>query len=93
MKSFILLITLALFIISCEDTEDSEITNTNDPNNNTETSEPTPTPTPEPTPTPIPEPTSENYPVTIIDKLNQNITIPNKPQKIVSISPTATEMI
>ena len=76
---------LALIIVSCGDEEDVETTNINNTNESMEIAEPTATP--------IPEPTSANYPVTITDKLNQNINITNKPKKIVSISPTATEMI
>ena len=84
---------LALVIVSCGDEEVVETTNINNTNETVEIAEPTATPIPEPTATPIPEPTSANYPVTITDKLNQNINITNKPKKIVSISPTATEMI
>ena len=93
MKNFLLLMILALVIVSCGDEEVVETTNINNTNETVEIAEPTATPIPEPTATPIPEPTSANYPVTITDKLNQNINITNKPKKIVSISPTATEMI
>tara|TARA_B100001142_G_C14323509_1_gene651380 strand:+ start:1002 stop:2000 length:999 start_codon:yes stop_codon:yes gene_type:complete len=88
-------------IIGCGEEEEKNTTTMSDQNQNMVTEEPTATPMPEPTPTPIPEPTATtnnieittNYPVTIIDKLNQIIDISNKPEKIVSISPTATEMI
>jgi|TARA_B100000519_G_scaffold11026_1_gene8477 iron complex transport system substrate-binding protein len=93
-------------IIGCGE-EDNTTTSMSNQNENIVTVEPTATPIPEPTATPIPEPTpttndpseaksletNTNYPVTITDKLNQNINITNKPEKIVSISPTATEMI
>jgi len=92
---------IGLMIIGCGEEEEKNTTTMSDQNQNMVTEEPTATPMPEPTPTPIPEPTATtnnieittNYPVTIIDKLNQIIDISNKPEKIVSISPTATEMI
>ena len=98
---------IGLMIIGCGEEEEKNTTTMSDQNQNMVTEEPTATPMTEPTPTPIPEPTfttnessitnnietNTNYPVTIIDKLNQIIDISNKPEKIVSISPTATEMI
>ena len=47
-----------------------------------------PEPTPEPTATPIP-----TYPMTVTDMMRQSIEITSKPERIVSISPTATEML
>ena len=93
-------LVIGLVIIGCGE-EDNTTTSMSNQNENivtveptaTPIPEPTATPIPEPTATPIPEPTSANYPVKITDKLNQNINITNKPKKIVSISPTATEMI
>ena len=99
-------LVIGLVIIGCGE-EDNTTTSMSNQNENIVTVEPTATPIPEPTATPIPEPTpttndpseaksletNTNYPVTITDKLNQNINISNKPEKIVSISPTATEMI
>ncbi len=99
-------LVIGLVIIGCGE-EDNTTTSMSNQNENIVTVEPTATPIPEPTATPIPEPTpttndpseaksletNTNYPVTITDKLNQNINITNKPEKIVSISPTATEMI
>ena len=56
---------------------------------------PTPIPTPIPTvePTSIPEPTEGAYPLKIIDMVGRSVEIPAKPMRIVSISPTATEML
>ena len=99
-------LVIGLVIIGCGE-EDNTTTSMSNQNENIVTVEPTATPIPEPSATPIPEPTpttndpseaksletNTNYPVTITDKLNQNINITNKPKKIVSISPTATEMI
>jgi iron complex transport system substrate-binding protein len=46
------------------------------------------------TATPIPEPTTvPTYPMTITDMMMQSIKITAKPTRIVSISPTATEML
>ena len=63
------------------------------------TSNPAPTQTPEPTPAPTLEPTStpealtETYPLELTDMIGRRVTIPAKPARIVSISPTATEML
>ncbi len=57
----------------------------------TQTPEPTPVPTVEPTATP--EPLPETYPLEIRDMMGRPVTIPAKPARIVSISPTATEML
>ena len=55
----------------------------------TATSEPTATPEPAPTAEPAPE----TYPLTVTDMLRRPVEIPAKPERIVSISPTATEML
>ena len=57
----------------------------------TRTPAPTPLPTAEPTSTP--EPASDTYPLEIADILERPVTIAAKPIRIVSISPTATEML
>ena len=63
------------------------------------TSEPTPVPTLEPTPEPEPEPTSTSeamsgpYPLQVMDMLGRPVEITTKPERIASISPTATEML
>ncbi len=57
----------------------------------TQVPEPTPAPTAEPTATP--EPLPETYPLEIRDMMGRPVTIPAEPTRIVSISPTATEML
>lgn len=54
----------------------------------------TPTPAPSPTPTQTPTPTPEEaaFPVTV-DAANGKVTIDERPERIVSLSPTATEML
>ncbi len=64
-----------------------------------QTTEPTATAVPEPTaaptlePTSTPEPLPESYPLEIVDMIGRPATIPAKPARIVSISPTATELL
>ena len=63
------------------------------------TDTPTPTDTPVPTsvptvePTATPEPAAETYPLEIMDMVGRPVTIPSSPARIVSVSPTATEML
>ena len=63
------------------------------------TSTPAPTETPVPTSDPMveatetPEPAPETYPLAIMDMIGRPVTIPAAPQRIVSVSPTATEML
>lgn len=63
------------------------------------TSTPLPTQAPEPTaaptvePTSTPEPAPDGYPLEIRDMMGRQVTIAAKPARIVSISPTATEML
>lgn len=65
----------------------------------TSTPEPTATPIPDPTPTPTAEPTATPepppgpYPLEIVDMLGRTVDIPEKPSRIVSLSPTSTEML
>lgn len=61
----------------------------------TQAPEPTPSPTlaPAPEPTSTPEPLPETYPLEIRDMMGRPVTIPAEPARIVSISPTATEML
>ena len=44
-------------------------------------------------PTPTEEPMGVQYPVTVTDMLGKSVEIPQSPLRIVSISPTATEML
>ena len=57
----------------------------------TDTPAPTSVPTAEPTATP--EPAAETYPLEIVDMMGRSVTIPSNPARIVSVSPTATEML
>ena len=60
---------------------------------------PAPTDTPVPTSVPTveatatPEPVAESYPLEIMDMMGRPVTIPSSPARIVSVSPTATEML
>lgn len=63
----------------------------------------TPTPAPAPTATPVPppaptepptvEPANDGYPMQIVDVIGRPVTIEAPPQRIVSLSPTGTEML
>ena len=57
----------------------------------TDTPAPTPVPTAEPTATS--EPLAETYPLEVVDMMGRPVTIPSRPSRIVSASPTATEML
>ena len=57
----------------------------------TQPAAPTPAPTVEPTSTP--EPLPETYPLEIMDMIGRPVIIPAMPARIVSISPTATELL
>ncbi len=57
----------------------------------TDTPVPTAVPTAEPTATS--EPVAETYPLEIMDMMGRPVTIPSSPARIVSVSPTATEML
>ncbi len=52
----------------------------------------TPLPTQTTTPTPTPTPQEAAFPVTV-EAANGKVTIPERPRRIVSLSPTATEML
>ena len=60
-----------------------------------------PAPTDTPVPTSVPtvgatatqEPVAESYPLEIMDMMGRPVTIPSSPVRIVSVSPTATEML
>ena len=55
------------------------------------TPEPQPTDTPAPPPTPTPEPAA--FPLTITDDLGRDVTVETKPQRIVSLAPSNTEIL
>ncbi len=57
------------------------------------TSTPIPTPVPTVEPTATPEPRGGAYPLEVVDMVGRPVEIPAKPTRIVSISPTATEML
>ena len=57
------------------------------------TSTPIPTPIPTPEPTSTPEPTPEPFSLEIVDMMGRTVEIVSRPTRIVSISPTATEML
>lgn len=104
----ILSLTLAMILVSaaCSNSGDVEegttepmATATPTESSPPPTSEPTPVPTLEPTPEPEPEPTSTSeamsgpYPLQVMDMLGRPVEITAKPERIASISPTATEML
>ena len=51
--------------------------------------------TPAATPTPIPTPTQvkAQYPMTVTDMMGRSVTVAQRPSRVVTISPTATEML
>ena len=53
----------------------------------------TPTPTATPVPTATPTPAGTQYPLTITDKLGRPVQVAARPARIVSVHPTATEML
>ena len=55
------------------------------------TPEPQPTDTPVPPPKPTPEPAA--FPLTITDDLGREVTIQTKPQRIISLAPSHTEIL
>ena len=57
------------------------------------TSTPIPTPIPTPEPTSTPEPTPEPFSLEIVDMLGRTVEVASRPTRIVSISPTSTEML
>ena len=98
--SIFLILALALVMAACSDSDSGEdatvrptaaVTPTESSLPPTNTPAPTPIATLEPTS--APEPTLETYPLKIVDMLDRSVEIPSKPMRIVSISPTATEML
>ena len=98
--SIFLILALALVMAACSDSdsgEDSAVRPTAAVTPTQSSLPPTNTPAPTPIatlePTPAPELTLETYPLEIVDMLGRSVEIPAKPMRIVSISPTATEML
>ncbi len=98
--SIFLILALALVMAACSDSDSGEdgtvrptaaVTSTQSSLPPTSTPAPTPIATLEPTS--APEPTLETYPLEIVDLLGRTVEIPSKPMRIVSISPTATEIL
>ena len=97
--SIFLILALALVMAACSDSDSGEDATVRPTAaaTPTESSLP-PTNTPAATPMATLEPTSvpampETYPLEIVDMLGRSVEIPAKPARIVSISPTATEML
>ena len=78
-----LLATLALLLAACAG---------DDPPAATATASPTPTPTAEPTPTATPTPASA-FPLTVEDSDGKAVTLEAAPERIISYSPGATEIL
>ena len=98
--SIFLILALALVMAACSDSDSGEdatvrptaaVTPTE--SSLPPTTAPAPTPIATLEPTPAPELTLETYPLEIVDMLGRSVEIPAKPMRIVSISPTATEML
>ena len=80
-----LLVALSLLAAACA-------TATTPSPNTTTAPSPSPTTTPAPTPTATPAPSEASYPVTI-QAANGPVRIEKRPERIVSLSPTATEIL
>ena len=102
--SIFLILALALLMAACSDSdsgEDGAVRPTaalTPAPTQTPTDISAPSSTPIPTPIPTVEPTSapampKAYSLGIVDMLGRSVEIPAKPARIVSISPTATEML
>ena len=98
--SIFLILALALVMAACSDSDSGEdgtvrptVTVTPTESSLPPTTAPAPTPIATLEPTPAPELTLETYPLEIVDMLGRSVEIPAKPARIVSISPTATEML
>ena len=98
--SIFLILALALVMAACSDSDSGEdatvrptaaVTPTE--SSLPPTTAPAPTPIATLEPTPAPELTLETYPLEIVDMLGRSVEIPARPARIVSISPTATEML
>lgn len=97
--SIFLMLALVTTIVACSTTDSGEdrtvpptaTVTPRDTSAPTVTPVPTPIPTPEPTPTP--EPAAEPFSLEIVDMLGRTVEITSRPARIVSISPTATEML
>lgn len=105
--AFILLLALALVITACSDPDSGETPTARPAATVAPTTTPSPTSTPSPTATPVPEPTATPtpaptatpepppgpYPLEVVDMLGRTVEITAMPARIVSLSPTSTEML
>ena len=102
--SLFLMLAMALVVSACSDSGAGEegtgqvaatAVPTESPPQPMDTPTPAPTPVPTATPEPTPTPTAMPgpYPLQITDMLGQPVEILAEPMRIVSISPTATEML
>ena len=98
--SIFLILALALVMAACSESSPGEdvtvrpnVTVTPTESSLPPTNTPAPTPIATLEPTSAPDPTLETYPLEIVDMLGRSVEIPARPARIVSISPTATEML
>lgn len=97
--SIFLMLALAITMVACSGSDSGEgssvqpTVTVNPPEISPPASTPLPTPIPTVEPTSTPEPTPEPTSLEVVDMLGQTVEIPTRPTRIVSISPTATEML
>lgn len=97
--SIFLMLAVVTAVVACSSTDSGEDRTV--PPTATVTPRDTPAPTVTPVPTPIPtaeptstpEPTAEPFSLSVVDMMGRTVEITTKPTRIVSISPTSTEML
>ena len=87
-----LVMALAPMLAACSD-PDPEQGTAPPPAATTQQATPTPAQAAIDTPAPPPEVTAGPYPLEVVDMMGRTVEIPARPARIVSISPTATEML